>query len=417
MTISILLPALSPSMERGNIVRWLKREGEVVKVGDVIAEIETDKATMEIEAFDDGVLSRIIRPEGSRDVAVHDLIGELEGERAASVRMSNATELKQRDPKPVADRWTGPSDRDANADGRQFASPLARRIAREEGVDLTGLIGSGPRGRIVRRDVEKRAKSAPAGSAAQDPVRPADISDADLVMRLFEPGSYEEVALDGMRRAIASRVVEAKSTIPHFYLSADCRADALLRLRGGLNAASPRPGDARLTVTDLIVKALALAMRAVPEANVVWAEDRLLRFKQCDLAVAVAVEGGIYMPIVRNADVRTVSSISAEIKGFAVRARSGSLTPRECQGGSASISNLGMYGVSNFQPIISPPHAFILGIGAVEERLTSGNRQPISVHAFTVTMSCDHRAMDGVLGARLLAQFKAIIEEPMRILV
>lgn len=412
MSISILLPALSPSMEKGNIVRWLKKEGDGIKVGDVIAEIETDKATMEIEAFDDGILSRIVRAGGCRDVPVNEVIAILSSDDVAAGYGASGGKGAAVMPDRAMPVRPPPAD-------RQSASPLARRIARAQGIDLSGLVGSGPHGRIVRRDVEAQAVAMPAGPRACDavPAEAGSIAASGRVMKLFEPGTYEEIRLDGMRRTIASRLVEAKATIPHFYLSIDCGADALLALRGELNAVPSRPGGGRLTVNDLAVKALALAMQAVPEANVVWAEDRMLRFRNCDIAVAVSVEGGLYTPVIRNADIKTVSAISAEVRDLAARARSGSLAPHEYSGGSASISNLGMYGISDFQPIINPPHAFILGVGAIEERLVSRNGQPTSIHAFTVTMSCDHRAVDGALAARLLAAFKSIVEEPMRILV
>ncbi|MCW1411097.1 2-oxo acid dehydrogenase subunit E2 [Rhizobium sp. 1AS11] len=424
MSISILLPSLSPSMETGNIVRWLKKEGDEVKIGDVIAEIETDKATMEIEAFDEGTLSRIMRPEGSLDVPVNEVIGMLTalggtisdrgGVSDAALSIATAE---------IEPKMTGAIQTGATTD-RVFASPLAKRIASEEHVDLSGLVGSGPRGRIVRRDVEASVSGRPsAHQTAVDEVLPeparTTFGNAEQVIRMYEPGSYDEISLDGMRRTIASKVVEAKRTVPHFYLSIDCDADALLKLRGELNATQMR-ADAqamKLTANDFIVKALAISMQECPEANVVWAEDRVLRFKHSDIAVAVAVDGGLYIPVVRRAETKSLSSISSEIKMLAERARAGKLAPEDYRGGSASISNLGMYGVSNFQPIINPPHAFILGIGAVEERLVSRNGQPTSIRAFTVTMSCDHRAMDGALAARLLATFKAAVQNPMRILV
>ncbi|NTH53739.1 biotin/lipoyl-binding protein [Agrobacterium rhizogenes] len=422
MSISILLPSLSPSMETGNIVRWLKKEGDEVKIGDVIAEIETDKATMEIEAFDEGTLSRIVWPEGSLDVRVNEVIGILaargEAVSAAGGMPDAAPSIATAEIEP---KTAGAIQTGATTD-RVFVSPLARRIASEEHIDLSGLVGSGPRGRIVRRDVEASVSGRP--PALQTPVGevlPGSARNicwnAEQIIRLYEPGSYEEINLDGMRRTIASRVIEAKRTVPHFYLSIDCDAGALLKLRGELNATQMRPDTPpmKLTVNDFIVKALAISMQELPEANVVWAEDRILRFHHSD--IAVAVDGGLHTPVLRRAETKSLSSISSEIKMLAERARADKLAPGDYSGGSASISNLGMYGASNFQPIINLPHAFILGIGAVEERLVSRNGQPTSIRAFTVTMSCDHRVMDGALAARLLATFKAAVQNPMRILI
>jgi pyruvate dehydrogenase E2 component (dihydrolipoamide acetyltransferase) len=424
MSISILLPALSPSMESGNIVRWLKTEGDEVRVGDVLAEIETDKATMEIEAFDEGILARIVHPGGSQDVAVNAVIGVLTtGKESAFETREPAEPLGRAN--ALEEIITPPADSAPPMKERPhvFASPLARRLAEVDGIDLRGLSGSGPRGRIVRRDVEAIALAAPvepetAISIRQRPTGPARET-ANSIRLQFAPESCEEIELDGMRRTIAARLVEAKTTIPHFYLSVDCEADRLMTLRAELNAMPARAGSQalKLTLNDFVIKALALALQAVPDANVVWAEDRLLKFRHCDIAVAVSVQGGLYTPVIRKAELKSLSSISGEVKELAARARAGQLRLEEYSGGSASISNLGMYGVSNFQPIINPPHAFILGVGAVEERLISRNGQPTSVRAFTVTMSCDHRAVDGALGAQLLREFKAVVEEPMRILV
>jgi pyruvate dehydrogenase E2 component (dihydrolipoamide acetyltransferase) len=413
MTISIRMPAMSPSMEKGNIARWLKKEGDRVQIGDVLAEIETDKAIMEMEAFDAGTLTRIVVPEGAQDVAVDELIAILSPTEAAQT-----VQAAPPAPPAIPNSHPGktamaPSPIAAApvAGDRIFASPLAKRMARDAGLELAGVSGSGPQGRIIRNDVEEltKARTAVPLTAAQPPAaakRPSP-------QTAYEAGTFEYRPLDNMRRTIARRLVEAKQTIPHFYLSTECEVDALLALRSRIDQ-SVRRG---ITLNDFIVKALASALRNVPGANVVWMDDQLLQFRHSDIGVVVAVEGGLYTPVVRKVESKTLSAVSAEIKDFATRARERKLRPEDYAGGSASISNLGMYGVSSFQPIINPPHSLMLGIGAALEKVVARDGQPAIVRSFTCTMSCDHRAMDGITGAQLLTEFKRLVENPMEILV
>ena len=477
MPINILMPALSPTMEKGNLAKWLKKEGDKIKAGDVIAEIETDKATMEVEAVDEGVLAKIVVPEGTADVPVNQLIALIagEGEDPKSVTPPSggapATPAPQSAPAKPAESASAPATPQQNETAgapsghmsyarvdqapsgpaqpaaptsrpngaagqgeRIFASPLAKRVAKELGLDLASIQGSGPHGRIVERDVRAAAaggatKAAPSAvpAAAPAPVAqaaPAPLAasaSADQVKALFEAGSYEEVPLDGMRKTIAKRLVESKQTVPHFYLSLDCELDALMALREQINASAPKDKDGKpaykLSVNDFVIKALAVALQRVPAANAVWAEDRILRFKHSDVGVAVAIEGGLFTPVVRKAEQKTLTAISAEMKDLAARARNRRLKPEEYQGGSTAVSNLGMFGIKNFQAVINPPHASILAVGAGEHRVVVKNGQSAVVQAMTATLSCDHRVVDGALGAELLAAFKQLIENPMGMLV
>src|SRR4051812_720153 len=477
MPINILMPALSPTMEKGNLARWLKKEGDAVKSGDVIAEIETDKATMEIEAVDEGVLARIVVPEGTTDVPVNQVIGLIAGEGEDPKGVSAPTggapfgaaagekPAPQENKAPELGPAGAPSDarvNEAPADarpggapsagsapqaprpngagqgGRNFASPLARRIAKEAGLDLAMLTGSGPHGRIVERDVrgaiEKGVSKAgpgqappaatpqPAPAAAKPPAPAiAASASADQVKALFEPGSYEEAPLDGMRKTIARRLGESKQTIPHFYLTVDVELDALLSLREQINAGAPKDKDGKpafkLSVNDFVIKALALALQRVPDANAVWAEDRILKLMRSDVGVAVAIEGGLFTPVIRNADTKTLSTISSEMKDLAARARARKLKRQEYQGGSTAVSNLGMFGIKDFQAVINPPHGSILAVGAGEQRVVAKNGAPAVVQAMSVTLSVDHRVIDGALGAELLAAFRELIERPMGMLV
>jgi pyruvate dehydrogenase E2 component (dihydrolipoamide acetyltransferase) len=466
MPINILMPALSPTMEKGNLAKWLKKEGDPVRSGDVIAEIETDKATMEVEAVDEGVLAKIVVPEGTADVPVNQLIALIaaEGEDPKSVKAPAAgapapgpapapkAEAGASAPVPQANTVqgdagahmsyarvdqapSGPATAPAKGNGageggRIFASPLARRIAKESGIDLSAIQGSGPHGRIVEKDVRAAAagggaRPAPVAAPAQKPMAPpaplAPSASADQVKAMFEAGTYEEVPLDGMRKTIAKRLVESKQTVPHFYLSLDCELDALMALREQINAAAQKDKDGKpaykLSVNDFVIKALALALQRVPNANAVWADDRILKFKHSDVGVAVAIEGGLFTPVIRKADTKTLTAISAEMKDLAARARTRRLKPEEYQGGTTAVSNLGMFGIKDFQAVINPPHGTILAVGAGEQRVVAKKGAPAVVQAMTVTLSCDHRVVDGALGAELLAAFKQLVENPMGMLV
>jgi len=476
MPINILMPALSPTMEKGNLAKWLKKEGDTVKSGDVIAEIETDKATMEVEAVDEGILAKIVVPEGTADVPVNQLIALIAGEgedpksitapadggaapapapkaeaapapaaapAAAPQPQANAVPgdasahmgYARVDQAPAGPAQAAKPNGAGQATGnRVFASPLAKRIAREAGIDIGSVQGSGPHGRVVEKDVRAAlqgggAKPAAAPTAAAGPAPAAKPAapqlapsmGADQVKAMFEAGSYEELPLDGMRKTIAKRLVESKQTVPHFYLSLDCELDALMALREQINSAAGKDKDGKpaykLSVNDFVIKALAIALQRVPNANAVWAEDRILKMKHSDVGVAVAIEGGLFTPVVRKAEQKTLTTISAEVKDMAGRARNRRLKPEEYTGGSTAVSNLGMYGIKDFQAVINPPHGTILAVGAGEQRVVVKNGAPAVVQAMTVTLSCDHRVVDGALGAELLAAFKQLIENPMGMLV
>ncbi len=450
MPTNILMPALSPTMEKGNLAKWLKKEGDTIKSGDIIAEIETDKATMEVEAVDEGVLAKIVVPEGTADVAVNDVIGVIagEGEDAKSISApaaGGAAPAKAEAPQAEAPKAEAPAAAAAPAPAaaapavapasaggsRAFASPLARRIAKDAGLDLNAIKGSGPHGRIVEKDVEAAKKgggakaapaAAPAGAPAAKPAAaplasgPSD----EQVKKLFEPGSYEEIPHDGMRKTIARRLTEAKQTIPHFYVTLDCELDALLKLRAELNAAAPEKDGKpayKLSVNDMVIKALALALKAVPDANVSWTEGAMLKHKHADVGVAVSIPGGLITPIIRDACHKTLSQISNEMKDMAARAKARKLKPEEYQGGTTAVSNLGMFGVKDFAAVVNPPHATILAVGAGEQRVIVKGGQPAVATVMSVTLSTDHRAVDGALGAELLQAFKGYIEKPMAMLV
>ena len=459
MPINILMPALSPTMEKGNLAKWLKKEGDTVKSGDVIAEIETDKATMEVEAVDEGILAKIVVPEGTADVPVNQLIALIAGEGedpksvtapagggstapAPAPKAETAPAAPAAAPQPQAAAAPSapapapaakPNGAGQAAGNRVFASPLAKRIAKEGGIDIASVKGSGPHGRIVEKDVRSalagggaKPAAAPAAAAAAPAAKPAapqlaSSMGADQVKAMFEAGTYEEVPLDGMRKTIAKRLVESKQTVPHFYLSLDCELDALMALREQINAAAGKDKDGKpaykLSVNDFVIKALAIALQRVPAANAVWAEDRILKMKHSDVGVAVAIEGGLFTPVVRRAEQKTLTAISAEVKDMAGRARNRRLKPEEYSGGSTAVSNLGMFGIKNFQAVINPPQGTILAVGAGESRVVVKNGAPAVVQAMTVTLSCDHRVVDGALGAELLAAFKQLIESPMGMLV
>jgi len=453
MPINILMPALSPTMEKGNLAKWLKHEGDTVKSGDVIAEIETDKATMEVEAVDEGTIAKIVVPEGTADVPVNQVIAILAGEgedvkaagagQAAAPQASAPPAAKQQasqpqapqtqapqtqatvkaEPKPAPKAETAQPSRDG---ARAFSSPLARRLAKDAGIDISRIAGSGPHGRVVARDVEgaksgkgmKPASAQPAASTAPS-VAPS-MSDAQ-VRALFEDGSYEVVPHDGMRRTIAQRLTQSTQTIPHFYLTIDCNIGKLLAAREEINAAAPKDKDGKpaykLSVNDFVLKALALALQRIPDANVSWTEGAMLKHKHSDIGVAVALPGGLITPIVRQAESKSLSTISNEMKDLAARARARKLKPMDYQGGTSAVSNLGMYGIKDFTAVINPPHATILAVGAGEERAIVKNGKIEAAHIMSVTLSCDHRAVDGALGAELIGAFKTLIENPVMMVV
>ncbi len=479
MPTPILMPALSPTMEAGTLAKWLVKEGDTVSAGDVIAEIETDKATMEVEAVDEGVVGKIVVAEGTADVPVNDTIAVLlgEGESADDIDAEASAPAKSA---PSADDARSEAKAEAKADasatnesqksaeasaggaadatrttngsgapgagaapkggdgGRIFASPLARRLAKEGGIDLSAVSGTGPHGRIVKSDVEKAQSSgtatakAPEAAAAKSPAAaPASkappptgaapgMSD-DQIKAMFAEGSYKEIPHDGMRKTIARRLTESKQNVPHFYLTRDVELDALLKLRGDLNAAASTDGDGKstykLSVNDFVIKAMALALRDVPMANATFTSSSRLIHTGVDVGVAVAIPDGLITPVVRKADTKTLSVISNEMKDLAKRARDKKLQPSEYQGGSTAVSNLGMFGIKDFAAVINPPHGSILAVGAGEKRPVVKDGALAIATVMTVTLSVDHRAVDGALGAEVLQAFARYIESPMALLV
>ncbi|RWX06882.1 pyruvate dehydrogenase complex dihydrolipoamide acetyltransferase [Rhizobium leguminosarum] len=449
MPINITMPALSPTMEEGNLSKWLVKEGDKVKSGDVIAEIETDKATMEVEAVDEGTVAKLVVAAGTEGVKVNALIAVLaaDGEDVSAAASSAGSAA----PAPKADGAAAPkaeaaaapaqstpaaapapaaATASASSDGsRTFSSPLARRLAKEAGIDLSAVAGSGPHGRVVKSDIEAAvagggakaaAASAPQASAAPAPAAAPKGASEEAVLKLFEPGSYELVPHDGMRKTIARRLVESKQTIPHFYVSVDCELDALLALRAQLNDAAPRKDNApayKLSVNDMVIKAMALALRDVPDANVSWTESNMVKHKHADVGVAVSIPGGLITPIIRKAEEKTLSTISNEMRDLGKRAKDRKLKPEEYQGGTSSVSNMGMMGVKNFAAVVNPPHATILAVGAGEQRVVVKKGEMTIATVMSVTLSTDHRCVDGALGAELLQAFKGYIENPMGMLV
>jgi pyruvate dehydrogenase E2 component (dihydrolipoamide acetyltransferase) len=471
MPVNILMPALSPTMEKGNLAKWVKKEGDKVKAGDVIAEIETDKATMEVEAVDDGTLGKIVVAEGTQDVPVNQVIAVLleEGEDAGAIKSAPAAKPAAKTPEktsttasplpqPSPQRGEGagrapspapstpstapqrgevgaptgpaagrPEDRlrapgegaRTNGGTRIFASPLARRLAKDSGIDVSRVQGSGPHGRVVARDVEEAKKG---GALRAPPMAAAAVqgpSDAQI-RALFEEGNYDFVPHDGMRKTIAKRLTEAKLTIPHYYLTVDIELDALLAARHEINASAPMGEDGkpryRVSVNDLLIKALALALMKIPDANVSWTEAGMLKHKHADVGVAVAIPGGLITPIVRHAEEKSMSVIANEMKDLIARARTRKLKPQEYQGGSSAISNLGMYGIKEFAAVINPPHATIVAVGAGEERPVAHKGKIEAATVMGATLSADHRAVDGAVGAELLDAFKKFIEKPIAML-
>ncbi|EFL90204.1 pyruvate dehydrogenase complex dihydrolipoamide acetyltransferase [Ahrensia sp. R2A130] len=448
MSVNITMPALSPTMEEGNLAKWLVKEGDTVSAGDVIAEIETDKATMEVEAVDEGVVAKLMVPAGTEGVKVNAVIAVLaeEGEDASDIDapQNAATEKPAETPHADDDPKTAPApviaEKSANdakghgkpdvsatsakrADGeRIFATPLARRIAEQKGVDLASISGSGPRGRIVKADVENAQPGAATKAAAsgQTVSRASGMSD-DQVLALYDADAYEKKPHDGMRKVIAERLTESAQTIPSYFVTMECELDALLALRAQINAGAPdvdgKPAF-KISVNDFIVKAMAHALQAVPMSNVSWTSTDRIYHKHSDVGVAVAVEDGLFTPIVRKAETKSLSVISAEVKDMAGRARSKKLKPEEYQGGSTAVSNLGMFGVREFTSIINPPHASIVSIGAGEKKAVVKSDGTIGAATLmAATFAFDHRAIDGALGAELASAFKRYIENPTAMLV
>ena len=426
MPVNVLMPALSPTMEKGKLAKWLKKEGDKVKSGDILAEIETDKATMEVEAVDEGTLGKLLVAAGTEDVLVNTPIAVIlgEGEKAGDAPAPAAPAPKPSAPAAAAAPAPAapqPSAAPKPEGARVFASPLARRIARQKGIDIAALLGSGPHGRIVLKDVEtaKPAAAAPAAKPAATAiaVQPSD----EQVLRLFAEGSYELVPHDGMRKAIARRLTEAKQTIPHYYVSVDVTIDELLELRERLNLQAPKDKDGKhlwkVSVNDFIIKAMAMALIRVPDANVSWTENAMVRHKHADIGVAVSIPGGLITPIVRKANTKGLAQISDEMKDYVARARNRKLKPDEYTGGSAAVSNMGMMNVKSFAAIVNPPHASILAIGSAERRpVVRGNDIKIE-QQMTITLSTDHRCIDGALGAEFIGVIKSYLEEPGLMLV
>ena len=425
MATEILMPALSPTMEEGTLAKWHVKEGDTVASGDIMAEIETDKATMEFEAVDEGVIGKILIAEGTEGVKVNDVIAILveEGEEVpAEMPAKAAPAAAPADtPAEAAPAVSAPPAPAApTKDGeRIFATPLARRIAADKGLDLSQIAGSGPHGRIVKADVENATaapKAAPAAKAEAPAAALATGPSTDAVLKTYADRPHEEVKLDGMRKTIAGRLTEAKQSVPHFYLRRDIQLDALLKFRSQLNK-QLEPRGVKLSVNDFIIKACALALQQVPEANAVWAGDRTLQFEKSDVAVAVAIEGGLFTPVLQDADSKSLSALSVEMKDLATRARDRKLAPHEYQGGSFAISNLGMFGIDNFDAIINPPHAAILAVGAGVKKPVVGDDGQIGVATvMSVTLSVDHRVIDGALGAELLQHIVDNLENPMAML-
>ncbi len=443
MTTQILMPALSPTMEEGKLAKWLVKEGDTVKSGDILAEIETDKATMEFEAVDEGRIGKLLVPEGAEGVKVNAPIATLlgDGETAApdiasamqSIKSAVTSETPAAAAKPVPQPRAPsppaavapaapapPAARDAQ---RVFASPLARRIAEQKGIDLSAVKGTGPRGRVVKADVEMAKPGAkPATVPAARSEQPTATSIAGIAplpdaRAFFKPDDYEEIPHNSMRKAIARRLTSAKTLIPHFYLTVDCRIDTLMATRARLNETAPKENGFKLSVNDFVVKACALSLMRVPEVNASWTDTAMLRHKHADVGVAVALDFELITPIVFHAEEKGLAVISNEVKALAERARSKKLKPSEFEGGSFAISNLGMFGIKDFTAVINPPQAAILAVGAGEKRaIAVGDKVEVAT-MMTVTMSCDHRVIDGATGARFLQAFKQFIEEPASMLL
>ena len=433
MPATVLMPALSPTMEKGKLAKWLKKEGDKVKSGDVLAEIETDKATMEIEAIDEGMLGKIMVAEGTDDVLVNTLLATIlaDGEKAGDIPspspaapvppLPQAGEERKSSPRPLA----GEVDRAPARDGegtRVFASPLAKRLAKEKNIPLATVKGTGPHGRIISKDVENfKAPSSLPLAGETGAKRASEGSTDSAVLKNFVESSYDLVPHDSMRKIIARRLTESKQTIPHFYVSVDVSLDHLMDLRERLNASAPKSKEGipafKISVNDFIIKAMAMALIKVPDANVSWTETAMVKHKHADIGIAVTIPGGLITPIVRKAETKGLAQISSEMKDYAKRARDRKLKPEEYNGGSAAISNMGMLNVKNFAAIVNPPHASILAIGSGERRpVVRGNEIKIE-QQMTITLSTDHRCIDGALGAEFINAIKGYLEEPGLMLV
>jgi pyruvate dehydrogenase E2 component (dihydrolipoamide acetyltransferase) len=439
MPIEILMPALSPTMTEGNLAKWLKKEGDEVHSGDVLAEIETDKATMEVEAVDDGKIGKILVPEGAQGIKVNEPIALLLGEGEDAAALASFAESPPKPAPPAPTRHepvqlappsaapepapvTPPATVGERGNGRIFASPLARRMAQQAGLDLGAIRGSGPQGRIVKSDIEAALspiRAAPAAASARTGVvpQPAPAGPAlskERVAALAGNPAYTERPLNAMRRVIARRLTESKQTVPHIYLTIDCEIDALLKIRTELNAKSEAY---RISVNDFVIRAAALALRQVPAANASWSDDAILLWDTVDIAVAVALDDGLITPIVKAADRKGLAAIANETRDLVARARAGKLKLEEFQGGTFSVSNLGMYGVRDFAAVINPPHGGILAVGAGEQRPVVKNGALAVATVMSCTLSCDHRAVDGAVGAQFLAAFKKLVEDPLTMLL
>ena len=420
MALEILMPALSPTMEEGTLAKWLVSEGDVVQSGDLLAEIETDKATMEFEAVDQGIIGKLLVAEGTANVKVNSAIAILleEGDATDATVAPSAPAAVAADVLAApAVQAPAPAAPVAASGTRIFASPLARRIAADNGLDLTAITGSGPKGRIVKADLSTAVAPAAAAAAPVSAVTMPPSANAAAVEAIYQGRGFKTVPLDGMRKIIATRLTEAKQTIPHFYLRRDIRLDKLLRVRGEINKGLEARG-VKTSVNDFIIKACALALQKVPTANAVWAGDRVLQMEASDISVAVAIEGGLFTPVLQDAEAKPLSQLAVEMKDLAARARNRKLAPHEYQGGSFSISNLGMMGIDNFDAVINPPQGAILAVGAGKKRpvvLDDGSLSVATV--MSVTMSVDHRVIDGALGAELLNEIVNYLENPLSMLV
>ena len=429
MAINILMPALSPTMTEGKLARWLKQEGDEVKSGDVLAEIETDKATMEVEAVDEGYLAKIMVPDGTEGVAVNAVIGILTAEKGekleapAAPAPKPATAADAPAPHATAAPAATPAAAPAEppAGGRIFASPLAKRIAQQAGIDLASIKGSGPNGRIVKADLDgaKATAPAPAAAPAPEPAAPAPAAAKPTAPAMAIAAPHKAIPHSTMRKVIARRLTESKQTVPHFYLTVNMELDALLKLRAELNAKSPQagPGAFKLSVNDLIIKACGIALKRHPGVNASWTDEAIIQYEEVDISIAVAIPDGLITPIVKGADRLGLAAISASMKDLATRAKAGKLKPEEFQGGGFSISNLGMYGVSEFSAIINPPQSAILAVGAGERRPVVKGDAIVPATVMSATLSVDHRVIDGALGAEFLATLKGLIEEPLGLLL
>ncbi|WP_409361799.1 pyruvate dehydrogenase complex dihydrolipoamide acetyltransferase [Bartonella heixiaziensis] len=444
MPIKITMPALSPTMEEGNLSKWNVKEGDKVSSGDVIAEIETDKATMEVEAVEEGTVAKIVVPAGTQGVKVNSLIIVLaeegedlaeaakvaeEGSSSFAIKEKELQSVKQTDTTMMQVSHLSPVQQSIQQDKRNirlFASPLARRLAAQAGIDLSLVSGSGPQGRIIKRDVEKVMSGGVfEDSYSSQNIQPVALGISDeQILKLFKEDEYTFAPHDNMRKTIAKRLVESKQTVPHFYVTVECELDALLELRTQLNAAAPmvkmQEGSKptyKISVNDMVIKAVALSLKAVPDANVSWLKGGILRHKHCDVGVAVSVANGLITPIVRHAEEKSLSMISNEMKDFAKRARERKLKMEEYQGGTTAVSNMGMYGVKSFSAILNPPHATIFAIGAGEQRAVVKNGALGIATVMSVTLSADHRAVDGALAAELARTFKKMIENPLAMLI